>query len=75
MNVGTLTAKLELARSRFEKSLDEARKKAWEVGKKLSVSVSAPMVAAGGALLRMAQAQGSWAEELGNLSAATGCSP
>jgi hypothetical protein len=56
MNVGTLTTKLELAKSGFEKSLNEARKKAWEVGKKLSVSVSAPMVAAGGALLRMVQA-------------------
>lgn len=74
MNVGTLTAKLDLLSDSFEKSLDDAGKKAWELGRKLTLGVTTPMAAAGGAALKFAQAQGSWAEELGNLSAATGLS-
>ncbi len=71
---GTVTAKLELVTKAFDDSLDEAGKKAWETGKKLTTAVSAPMAAAGAGIFRMAQAQGAWAEELGNLQAATGLS-
>lgn len=64
MNVGTLTAKLELATGSFEKNLDDAGKKAWEMGKKLSASITAPMAAVGAGIFRMAQAQGAGSQPI-----------
>jgi len=74
MNVGTLSAKLELVVDSFNKSLDDAHRRLADAGKAMTTYISVPLAGAAAGLLRMAQAQGSWAEELGNLSAATGLS-
>ena len=43
-------------------------------GKKMTMGVTMPLIAAGGAFFKAASSQAAWAEELGNLNAQTGLS-
>jgi hypothetical protein len=81
LKIGELWAALRLDDKQFVDGLDAAGQKATgfagkmgQVGKTLTTRVSMPLVGVGAAAFKAASAQAAWAEELGNLNAATGLS-
>lgn len=72
LSVGTLYAKLELLTDAFDKSLDDAGRRAWNTGKKLSAALTVPLVAAGRALYG-AVGGSDWADRAGDRSDCAGC--
>jgi phage-related protein len=81
LKIGELWAALRLDPKQFNEGLDAAGQKATgfagkmgQVGKTLTTRVSMPLVGVGAAAFKAASAQAGWAEELGNLNAATGLS-
>lgn len=81
LKIGELWAALRLDDKQFVDGLDAAGQKATgfagkmgQVGKTLTTRVSMPLVGVGAAAFKAASSQAAWAEELGNLNAATGLS-
>lgn len=81
LKIGELWAQLRLDKKEFDDSLDAAGQKAGgfaakmgQVGKTLTTRVSMPLIGVGAAAFKAASSQAAWAEELGNLNAATGLS-
>lgn len=81
LKIGELWAALRLDDKQFVDGLDAAGQKATgfagkmgAVGKTLTTRVSMPLVGVGAAAFKAASSQAAWAEELGNLNAATGLS-
>lgn len=81
LKIGELWAALRIDDKQFNDGLDAAGQKATgfagkmgQVGKTLTTRVSMPLVGVGAAAFKAASAQAGWAEELGNLNAATGLS-
>jgi len=81
LKIGELWAALRLDNKQFVKALDAAGSKATgfagklgQVGQQMTTRVTLPLASAGAAAFKAASSQAAWAEELGNLNAATGLS-
>ncbi len=81
LKIGELWAQLRLDSKQFDESLAQAGQKAegfagkmGAVGKTMTTRVTLPLVGVGAAAFKAASSQAAWAEELGNLNAATGLS-